>query len=314
MRVFNKTIPNRFILLGIVFISCQFIILVLIANSCRILLSTLPATQSPQSQTEFNGSIGIFDSGVGGLSIYQGVKNLLINERVVYVGDMAHSPYGEKSAEFILQRCHKICQYLQRQGVKAIVVACNTATVSVIDSLRAQFSLPIIGVEPAVKPAALHSKTGHVGVFATRATLASRSFNQLMADLTQFACFHTVACRGLVEAIETMPHDDNHIQRLLNDFSAQVLSHNIDALVLGCTHYPFIKHQLRHILPKHIDIYDTAQAVARQLQRRLQQVDGLAPQTHSLEDVFLTSGDAAFGEQIFSRLLNKSTKVKQLII
>ncbi|WP_290252089.1 glutamate racemase [Thalassotalea ponticola] len=277
-------------------------------------MASISAANTIATQYNFTNRIGIFDSGVGGLSIYQGITQRLANERLVYIGDNAHAPYGEKSLDYILQRCRVICRFMQQQGAKAIVVACNTATVSVISRLRDEFELPIIGVEPAVKPAALASKTGHVGVFATRATLASPSFNNLMSKYKQQVDFHTVACRGLVEAIETLPHNSEQLNHLLAGFVSQVTECNIDGLVLGCTHYPFVRQQISRLLPAGVDIFDTSEAVARQVETRLLQSGLVDEQSHDDEDVFLTTGQEGVVAPLFSALLNKSTKVKHIDI
>lgn len=258
--------------------------------------------------------IGIFDSGVGGLSIYQGIRLAMPNEQLLYVGDIKHSPYGNKSAEFIEQRCIAICQYLIEQNVKAIVVACNTATLSVIKHLREMFDVAIIGVEPAVKPAAKQSKTRQVGVLATQSTVTSQGFENLMSRVANGATFHTIACPGLVDKIEQLKLTDSSTKTLLFNLLTPLMQHNIDSLVLGCTHYPFIKPLIQEILPTNITIYDTAQAVANEVNRRLSQQNTLASSSGVNADEFYTTDCAKQASGVFSTLLNKSTMVKAIVI
>ncbi|WP_371188913.1 glutamate racemase [Thalassotalea maritima] len=270
---------------------------------------THTSRQQANYANQANAPIGIFDSGVGGLSIYQGIKKLLSNEQLIYVGDMAYAPYGEKTTDFIYQRSHRICQFLIAQGVKAIVVACNTATVSVIAQLRADFSLPIIGVEPAVKPAALATKTGHVAVWATKATVASESFANLRRQHSNGIDYHLLACPGLVECIELQTLGPA-LDKLLDQFVAKTLAHDIDCLVLGCTHYPFVKQQIRQRLPANITLYDTAEPVAKQLQRQLALSQLLSLNCVIAQaDKFYTTSPLATVNQVFSALLNKPTVV-----
>lgn len=258
--------------------------------------------------------IGIFDSGVGGLSIYQGIRDTLPNEHLLYVGDIKHSPYGNKSADFIEQRCIAICQYLIDQNVKAIVIACNTATLSVIRRLRELFDVAIIGVEPAVKPAAQASKTGQVGVLATQTTVSSERFETLMKRVANGTIFHTVACSGLVDQIEQLKLTDSSTKALLSDFLKPLLTHNIDGLVLGCTHYPFIKPLLYDLVPENITIFDTAQAVAKEVNRRLHQINGLNNDVIEGRNTFYTTACGQHASRVYSTLLNKSTMVKAIVI
>ena len=259
-------------------------------------------------------SIGIFDSGVGGLSILKGIQQQLPFENLIYLGDMQHAPYGSKSLEYIEERAQIICQFLLEQQVKAIVVACNTATVSVVRLLRERFSVPIIGVEPAVKPAAMMSKTHHVGVLATERTLKSTSFNQLMATYSNNCEFHTVACRGLASQIEQLQMNTPQTRHLLQSYISPLLEKGIDGLVLGCTHYPFIKPLLLDLLPNNIAIYDTAMPVALQLKNRLMENNLISTTQDVGAATFYTSGNAKNAEEVFSTLLEKQIKVSHVSI
>ncbi len=256
--------------------------------------------------------IGVFDSGVGGLSILQEIRQQLPHEDLIYVGDILHAPYGSKSLEFIFERAILICDFLIAKQVKAIVVACNTATVSVVKLLRARYTLPIIGVEPAVKPAALNSLTGQVGVLATQRTLDSTSFLQLMQQFEHKAKFHTKAASGLVEKIEQAQLHGEATLSMLKDFIEPMLVKNIDALVLGCTHYPFIKPLLNRFLPDTVTVYDTATPVAKELQRRLALAELLCVAKSSGNTQFYTSGNLGNAQLIMSQLLQQPLNVKSL--
>ena len=224
------------------------------------------------------GHIGVFDSGIGGLSVLKALRAELPHERFIYIADSGHAPYGERDDAHVQARSLAIGAYLARQNVKALVMACNTATASAIALLRAEHpGLPIIGVEPALKPAALLSQTGCIGVLATRSTLASASFQALLAAQTGHAHFTLQACDGLAAAIEHSATTGDtsktialcaHYTRSMGLFGTQ--ARQIDTLVLGCTHYPFASQQLRALLGPEVQIIDNGEAVARQTRRRLQ--------------------------------------------
>ncbi|WP_341304844.1 glutamate racemase [Pseudomonas sp. TMP25] len=222
------------------------------------------------SSASSNAPIGVFDSGVGGLSVLREIRALLPNESLLYVADSGHVPYGDKSPEFIRERCRVLAEFLLSQGAKALVLACNTATVAGVAELRERYpQLPIIGMEPAVKPAAAATKAGVVGVLATTGTLKSAKFAAL---LDRFACdvrVITQPCPGLVERIEAGELESAATRALLQGFVAPLLAEGCDTLILGCTHYPFIKPLLRTLLPDSISVIDTGAAVARHVQRML---------------------------------------------
>jgi len=222
-------------------------------------------------ETNRNSFIGVFDSGIGGLTLLPALQLLLPKEKFLYVSDDAHAPYGLKSREEILERCNIIVQALIDKGCKVIVVACNTATTNAIDTLRATFSIPFIGIEPAIKPAALNSKTKVVGVLATQGTLSSALFTQTSTAYTQDVLVVEQVGNGLVEAIETGPLDDPKLATLVGSYIKPMLEQNIDALVLGCTHYPFLLPLLKKILPNNIQIIDSAEAVAKQTHKILKE-------------------------------------------
>jgi len=215
--------------------------------------------------------IGVFDSGIGGVSVLKHVRQLLPHEDLLYCADSRHAPYGNKSPAFIRERSHMLTRFLIGQGAKAIVVACNTATAGAIASLREHFSLPIIGMEPAVKPAAAASKNGVIGVLATIGTLKSAQFAALLESYGRNVQVVTQACPGLVECVERGELDSDATKALVASYLQPLLAAGADAIVLGCTHYPFLRQAIVQQLPPAITLIDTGEAVARQVQRRLQE-------------------------------------------
>ncbi|MFD2166076.1 glutamate racemase [Thalassotalea euphylliae] len=213
--------------------------------------------------------IGIFDSGIGGISIARCISEMLPNEQLIYVADSGFAPYGDKSNEEIIARVHSVAKFLINQGVKAIVVACNTATVIAIESLRKQYQLPIIGVEPAIKPAALVSKAKSVGILVTQATANNPRFLELVDRHKLDAEVHIQPCPGLVQQIEQGQHHSEHCNALLSRYITPLVLKGIDTLVLGCTHYPLISQQIQQHLPTSIELLETAKPVTQELKRRL---------------------------------------------
>ena len=221
--------------------------------------------------------IGVFDSGVGGLSVLREINQLLPNESLLYVGDCGHIPYGEKSPEFIRERCAVIAEFFQREGAKALVLACNTATVAGVADLRQRYpDWPMVGMEPAVKPAAAATRSGVVGVLATTGTLQSAKFAALLDRFASSVKVITQPCPGLVELIETGDLHSETLRTLLRGYVEPLLAAGCDTIILGCTHYPFLKPLLSQMLPPSIILIDTGAAVARQLQRLLDERDLLA--------------------------------------
>lgn len=231
-----------------------------------------------------NNSIGVFDSGIGGLSVLRHIRQLLPHESLIYFADSAFAPYGDKTEEQIKERSLKIAQFLIDQHIKALVVACNTATAAAINVLRSTFpDLIIIGIEPGLKPAALLSQTKKIGVMATRRTLESQKFKLLRDQLSteMHVQFCPQACVGLVDLIEQGKLNSTEMHTLLENYIEPLLAQNIDSLVLGCTHYPFALPQIKAIIhslqeqkktntPHSIHIIDTGVAVARRLQKLLE--------------------------------------------
>ena len=245
--------------------------------------------------TQATHPVGVFDSGVGGLSILQALRAELPAENFVYVADSGHAPYGERDAAHVIGRSQAITRHLLAQHhIKALVVACNTATAAAIHLLRQQYPyLPIVGVEPALKPAAQLSQTRRVGVMATRGTLESAKFRVLLDALQGQADFILQPCDGLANAIERQ--DAIKIEALSGDYTRAIgqFGHEtgkIDTLVLGCTHYPFATEQLRALLGPQVQLIDSGAPVARQTRRLLQTHGGLLPESRSGHVRFFTSG------------------------
>lgn len=224
---------------------------------------------------EDNRPIGIFDSGIGGTSIWAAIHELLPLEKTIYLADSKNAPYGQKSKSEIIALSKKNTEFLLNMNCKLIVVACNTATTNAIQELRTMYSVPFIGIEPAIKPAALHSKTHTIGILATKGTLNSDLFHATAEKFKEIKIIEQVG-HGLVELIENGEMDTTEMSHLLQSYLKPMIEANIDYLVLGCSHYPYLIPQIKKIVPKHIQIIDSGEAVARQTQHVLKEKVGLA--------------------------------------
>jgi glutamate racemase len=260
------------------------------------------------------GAIGVFDSGVGGLSVLHHIRQMLPDERLIYVADSGHVPYGDKSPSYIEQRSHKLTGFLLGQGADAIVIACNTATAAAVASLRSQFSIPIVGMEPAVKPAVAATKSGVVGVLATIGTLESARFAALLERYGEEVEIITQGCPGLVEQVEQDELNSARTRELVERFTAPLLARGADTLILGCTHYPFLAPLIRDVVGDNIVLVDTGAAVARQLQRRIQSERPVCtePSGINARAQFFTSGDPVQSSRIVSALWGESVTVALL--
>ncbi|ONH54961.1 glutamate racemase [Pseudomonas cedrina] len=235
--------------------------------------------------------IGVFDSGVGGLSVLDEIQQLLPHESLLYVADCGHIPYGEKTPAFIRERSRQVAAFFCEQGAKAFVIACNTATVAAVAELRQDYpDWPLVGMEPAVKPAAAATRSGVVGVLATTGTLQSAKFAALLDRFATDVRVITQPCPGLVELIETGDLNSPILRQMLQGYIEPLLSAGCDTIILGCTHYPFLKPLLAQMLPPSIILIDTGAAVARQLKRLLGERDLLAV-GNPAPARFWTSGD-----------------------
>lgn len=256
--------------------------------------------------------IGIFDSGIGGLSIAKRIRELLPHEDIVYIADSLHAPYGDKSSDYIYQRSKTLVEFLLQKKAKAIVIACNTATVSAIKQLRKEYSVPIIGVEPGVKPAAFNTKTGVIGVMATTQTLKSTSFNELAKIFSTNVKIEVQPCPGLVEQVESLSFDSQQTDELIKQYVSPLLDKNVDHIVLGCTHYAFLAPHISKVAGENIKIINTDLAVAKETARRLQAENLLATGNEAGSDEFWSSGDLARAHKQFSLIWGKPVKVVQM--
>ena len=216
-----------------------------------------------------NSPIGIFDSGIGGITILNSIKNILPNESLIYYSDNINSPYGNKTKKEIQNLSIKKTEFLIEKGCKIIVVACNTATTNSISKLRSNFKIPFVGIEPAIKPAALGTKTGRIGVLATKGTLSSELFCSTAKDYASNIKIIEKNAEGLVELIEEGVFNGEQIEKVLKKSLSHMIKKKIDHLVLGCTHYPLLKKTIQLLIPNDIKIIDSGRAVAAQTKRLL---------------------------------------------
>lgn len=235
--------------------------------------------------------IGIFDSGVGGTSIWKEIQKLLPKENTLYLADSKNAPYGEKSKEEIVRLSRKNTEFLLQKGCKLIVVACNTATTNAITYLRDNYDVPFIGIEPAIKPAALNSKSRTVGVLATKGTLASSLFHSTSENHAYGIQVLEQEGTGLVELIEKGELRTVKTRSLLKKYLDPMLDKGIDYLVLGCSHYPYLIPLLRELLPEQVGIIDSGEAVARQTKSILLERDLLDPYNGKVKHQFYSNTD-----------------------
>ncbi len=242
--------------------------------------------------------IGVFDSGIGGLSVLRHMRALLPEEDMVYIGDTAHVPYGNKSEASIKARSEQITRYLiEHHQAKAIVIACNTATAAAVSHLRNIHSQPIIGMEPGVKPAVVSSRTGTVGILATESTLNSEKFSHLVNRFGEQAQVITQHCAGLVDLIEQGEAAINETRSMVDAYLQPLLKQGADTIVLGCTHYPLIAPMIRELAGEAVEIIETGDAVARQLKNQLQ--------IHQLSNSLSRSGSTRFYATAYNEMIHK---------
>jgi glutamate racemase len=214
--------------------------------------------------------IGVFDSGVGGLSVLLALRHELPHEHFLYVGDSGCAPYGDRSPQFVIERATTITDFLVDRGAKAVVVACNTATAVAATSLRARFDVPIVAIEPAVKPAASRTRSRVVGVLATTGTLSSANMGKLLANYGSDVEFVIQPCPGLADQVEKGELASDDTRALVKRYVRPIIDKGGDIVVLGCTHYPFLRPLIQEVAGPAVDVIDPATPVARELRRRLQ--------------------------------------------
>lgn len=248
-----------------------------------------------------NSPIGIFDSGVGGLTIYEEIHRLLPHENIIYLADSKNAPYGEKSKEEIIAISVKNTEFLLSHGCKLIVVACNTASTNAVKFLRENYDIPFIRVQPAIKPAALKSKTKVVGILATKSTLNSELLFETSQRFAQGVDVIEKVGEGLVSLIESGDMHSAKMTDLLNKHIQPMLEKNIDHLVLGCTHYPFLTDQIKEIVGDKVGIIDSGEAIARQTKVILQEENLINPESGEISRVFYTNKDP----QVMQKILDE---------
>jgi glutamate racemase len=252
--------------------------------------------------------IGIFDSGVGGTSIWKELNLLMPHENTIYLADSKNAPYGEKSKEEIIKLSKKNIDLLLSKKCKLIVVACNTATTNAIKVLRDTYSIPIIGIEPAIKPAALQTQTKAIGILATKGTLSSELFHKTTDLFANGVNVIEQVGEGIVSLIESGKVNSEEMKALLKIYLKPMLDANIDYLVLGCTHYPYLLPQLLELLPNHIKIIDSGEAVAKQTQAVLKQHQLLNTSLNKSKLEFYSNGHL----DVLKSLIGKKLEVTYL--
>ena len=256
--------------------------------------------------------IGVFDSGIGGISVLRRIREALPNENLLYIADTGHNPYGDKPKAFIEKRCIALTEFLLKNKAKAIVVACNTATAAAIATIRDLFSIPIIGIEPGIKPAISMTKTGVVGILATKETLKSQKFENLAARFCNECKLAVQECSGLVEQVEKADLSGEKTRQLVEKFVHPLIARGADTIVLGCTHYPLLLDLFKDAAGKGINIIDTGIAVANEVRRRIAEARLLTCNEKPDFERFWTSGDREKMQELMDFLWNRPVEVHQL--
>ncbi len=257
-------------------------------------------------------TVGVFDSGVGGLSVLKAIRKKQPTIDFIYIADSGNAPYGSRSAEFIESRASHITNSLVDAGAQIIVVACNTATAIAVAKLRAKLTVPIVAMEPAIKPAVAHTKTGVIGVLATERTIESPSVARLCREFGQGVKILLQPCPGLVELVERGELSSDYTQEYLRKLIAPLIAQGADTLVLGCTHYVFLEPMIQHITGAKVHIIESSAAVARQTVRYLSHNKNLEPGERTGQELFLTTGSPENAQTIFSKLWGSPVEVQAL--
>lgn len=263
--------------------------------------------------SQITSPIGIFDSGVGGISVLRAMRQQMPNESVIYFGDQGHIPYGPRPMEQIRSFSEAITNFLLEQNAKIIVVACNTASAAALKYLREKFpDAQFVGMEPAVKPAAEYTQTGKVGVLATPATFQGALYASVVERFANGVELFQSTCPGLVQQIEQGNLDGEETRKILKDALQPMLEKNIDTVVLGCTHYPFVIPLIQQIVGDNVQVIDPAPAVAKQA-KRLLEAGGMGNQSTSKGEVkFYTSGDPDVLKSMLLMLLGEGGEVEKV--
>ena len=254
-----------------------------------------------------NFPIGLFDSGIGGLSIYNEIKNSIPNESTIYIADNLNAPYGKKAESEIIQLSIKNTQKLVDLRCKLIIVACNTATTNAIEILRKKFNVPIVGIEPAIKPAMLETKSNNIGVLATEKTLSSNLFLQTSDRFSKGINIHEQIGFDLVKIIEENGINEELLIPKLREYIEPMLEKNIDHLVLGCTHYYYLMYLLKKILPNGVKILDSSRAVTKRVKNLLKDYN-IDSNTSKTKNIFLCTGN----DNVIKKFLSSNDKISKV--
>lgn len=255
----------------------------------------------------------MFDSGLGGLSVLRALMDMNPEVPALFVADQQHCPYGDKSDRFIINRSRAICDWLITQGATHLVVACNTATSVAIEALRARYSIPVTGIEPALKPAAAHTVSGKIAVLATAATLRTERFHSLTDRFGRSVAVHAVTPEGWVDAVENNLTDDETRCKAVARAILPLLEGGVDQLVLGCTHYPFLRPFIEKLLPADVRILDPAPAVISHAVSLMNQPAGFSAPDR-VQYRFYTTGRPEEMDKALQRLLGIHTAVYGLAV
>ncbi len=248
--------------------------------------------------------IGIFDSGVGGLSVLQEIKKILPHESFVFLADQGHNPYGARTKKELKDLSERITEFLLKYKIKALVVACNTATCYALDHLRSKFKIPIIGVVPAIKPATAISKKGRIAIMSTPATAKSQYLASLISQFAKDFKVLKLGCEGLEESIEYLRN--GQITKLLDKYSEEVKEFQADVVVLGCTHFPFLKGDIKRRLGQNVKVIDSGNAIAKRLHFILKQRKAFS--SGDSVDLYFTTLDPQKFSKVASKLLKYKVK------
>ena len=243
---------------------------------------------------------------MGGLSVLQQSHQLLPQENFIYVADSAYTPWGDRNNDFIEQRSRIITEHLLKQGAKIIIIACNTATASIIEKFRQQYGIPFIGVEPGIKPAISLTKNSNIGIMATQGTLSSQRYKELNQRFSSKVNLYPIACPGLADQVEMCQIDNSKTIKLLEKFIHPLLQHQVDTIVLGCTHYSFLIPHIKEIVGDKVSLVDTSYAIAEQVDRLLKQYK-LENEGINATSRYFTTGEIEKTNLVMSKLLKQNT-------
>jgi glutamate racemase len=281
----------------------------------RVMAGRTKSRRPPRGEASLRAAapVGVFDSGVGGISVLREIRRLLPAEDLIYVADSGHVPYGNKSPDFIVERSLALAEFLFRRRCKALVIACNTATASAAPRLRQEFPhVPIIGMEPAVKPAAAATRNGIVGVLATVGLLRSARFAALLDKFGRGIRVVTQPAPGLVEQVEAGKLDAVETRELVDVFVRPLRQAGADTIVLGCTHYPFVRPLIAAAAGEEVTLVETGPAVARQLERRLVEAGLRNESSNHRSAQFFTTGHLPTAHRVIPILWSSEATVRRV--